>query len=99
MWVPWVKIDGEWWRFQPSHQWIAANDTAITAVRQRNREPSCSRKKSWGVTIVILWDGWGSPADPCGWGRQGSAHEVDIEIANESYMGGPADPWAGMKIE
>lgn len=37
MWVPWLRIDGEWFKFKPAAEWITALDIACTAARQNGR--------------------------------------------------------------
>lgn len=89
MWVPWVKINTEWFRFEPTNEWISALDTACTAVLKHGKQRFAN-----GVKIVVLWDGWGDANGPCSWGIPGETEPTasDLEVAAENYASGAPDP-------
>lgn len=93
MWVPWLRIAGEWWKFRPCDEWIAALDTACTAARQKKRG-----RYGEGVSIVVLWDGWGEPRGPCSWGAPGEGEPTpqDVSVSEEHYAHGAPDPCEGL---
>lgn len=93
MWVPWLRIGKEWWKFKPTEEWIAALDTACVAARQAGRG-----RFGEGVTIVVLWETWGEPRGPCFWGQPGNREPTldDVAVSDENYTRGAPDPCEGL---
>lgn len=65
-WIGWLRDNLEWMRFQPQETWIGALDLTVTALLLRQAKQG-RRKDRYqdGVTICVLWDGWGEPTGPC----------------------------------
>ena len=82
IWIGWLRDNLQWYRFAPQETWLGALDITVTGLFYRQDQLGRERnRRQDGVTIVVLWDGWGAPTDPC---------TFDVDEALKDY--GAPDP-------